>query len=53
MKTKEQITEKIQNIQGKILGDVLSGLYTDRLLQEYTDWVDALNWVLQDGEEMS
>lgn len=48
MKTEEEIKERQEKIKRHIVGDVMCGIFTDKTLQEQRDWVEALEWVLED-----
>lgn len=48
MKTEEEIKNKIEKIKQGILEGVLTGLFTEKVLQNDAMWVEALEWVLED-----
>jgi len=47
MKTEKEIREKIEELKEGEKDNADMGSY--RLASKYSDWVDALEWVLEDG----
>lgn len=48
MKTEEEIKNRIEKIKQGILDGVLTGLFTEKILQNDAMWVEALEWVLEE-----
>lgn len=48
MKTEDDVKKRIEQIKKNIVGDVIIGAFTDKTLQEQRDWVEALEWVLEE-----
>ena len=52
MKEEEHIKNRLKNIKDQILSDVMAGCYTDHSLFEQKCWVDALEFVLGEDEDV-
>lgn len=46
-----EIKNRIASIKGNILEDIMNGCFTDHSLQEQRDWIEALEWVLQEDNQ--
>lgn len=51
MRSKFEIELRIKSIKGNILTDILNGSFTDHSLQEQRDWIECLEWVLQEDNQ--
>ena len=51
MRSKFEIELRIKSIKGNILKDIVDGSFTDHSLQEQRDWIEALEWVLQEDNQ--
>lgn len=46
-----EIKNRIASIKGNILNDIMNGCFTDHSLQEQRDWIECLEWVLQEDNQ--
>ena len=51
MRSEDEIKNKIKKIKQGILEGVLTGLFTEKALQNDAMWVEALEWVLQEDNQ--
>lgn len=50
MRSEKEIKNKIEKIKQEILENVLTGIIVEKAIQNDAMWIEALEWVLQDGE---
>lgn len=48
MRSEKEIEMRIKGIKDNILSDIRNGCFTNHSLQEQRDWIECLEWVLED-----
>lgn len=51
MRSEKEIEMRIKSIKDNILSDIMNGCFTDHSLQEQRDWIECLEWVLQEDNQ--